>query len=106
MNIQVVVRGADSAARLRGFAEDKLAKALERFADRVQSAMVRLEDETGPAKHGVDKLCSIEVKLRNGEIRVRERGDDFYATIDLAVDRLKASLSRQAGRTKHGIGGG
>lgn len=106
MNIQVVVRGVDNAGRLRGFAEDKLAKTLERFQDRVHAATMRLEDETGPDKGGVDKLCSIEIKLRSGNIRIKERGEEFYATIDSAVDRLKAALSRQTGRAKHGVGEG
>jgi len=106
MDIKVIIRGVDDATGLREFAEKKLAGAIERFEDRVLSATVRLEDETGPTKHGVDKVCHVEVRLRTGETRIKEVGEDFRATIDTAMDRLKAALSREAGRAKRGVGEG
>jgi len=104
MNIQVFVRGVEQPADLRSFAEEKLAGVLERFNHSVRNATLRLEDVTGPEKGGVDKACSVEVRLRTGEIRIKERGDDFQATINAAMDRLRAALSREVSRGKRGIG--
>ena len=67
---------------------------------------MRIEDVTGPEKHGVDKQCSIELRLRTGEVRIKEIGDDFHATIDTALDRMKAALSREAAKAKRGVGEG
>ena len=106
MNIQVFVRGVEQPADLRSFAQEKLAGVLERFDHSVRNATLRLEDVTGPEKGGVDKACSVEVRLRTGEIRIKERGDDFQATINAAMDRLRAALSREVSRGKRGIGEG
>ena len=107
MNIQVFVRGVEQPAELRSFAQEKLAGVLERFNHSVRDATLRLEDVTGPDKKGdVDKACNVEVRLRTGEIRIKERGDDFHATIDTAMDRLRAALSREVARGKRGIGEG
>lgn len=106
MDTQIFIRGVEESAALRAFAEDKLANALERFNDHVLAATMRIEDVTGPEKHGVDKWCSIEIKLRNTEVRIKEQGEEFYATIDTAMDRLKAALSRETAKNKRGIGEG
>jgi len=106
MNIQVFIRGVEDANSLRDFAEEKLGKTLERFEGSTLATTMRLEDVTGPEKHGVDKSCSIEVKLRTGEVRIKETGDDFYATINAALDRLKAAVSREVAKAKRGVGEG
>lgn len=106
MDVKIIVRGVEETGDLRAFAEEKLSAALERFEDRVLGALMRVEDVTGPEKHGIDKLCSIEVKLRSGEVRIKEQGEEFHATIDEAIDRLKTALSREVSRAKRGIGEG
>jgi ribosomal subunit interface protein len=106
MEMRVFIRGADDPGPLRAFAEEKLTAGLQRFEEHVLGATIRVEDETGPGKHGVDKICHIEVKLRTGEVRIKEHGDDFHATIDKAIDRLRAALSRETARAKRGIGEG
>lgn len=106
MDMQIIIRGVDDTAGLRDFALEKLSHGVDRFQDSILNATMRLEDVTGPEKGGVDKLCSIEVKLRTGEVRIKEQGDDFHATIDTALDRLKAALSRETGKAKRGIGEG
>ncbi len=106
MDMQVVIRGVEEPGELRSFAEEKLSGALERFAENVLSATMRIEDETGPEKHGVDKRCHIDVRLRTAEIHITEQSDDFRVSINTALDRLKAALSRQTGKAKRGIGEG
>lgn len=109
MDLQVVVRGVGNngaQTSLRDFAETKVRAGLERFEGRIVNATVRVEDETGPTKQGVDKRCHIAIKLRNNEIVIKENGEDFHATIDKAVDRMRATLSRETAKAKHGIGEG
>ncbi len=106
MDIQLIVRGVPEDGELRAFFEERFDRVVSRFEDRIQNAVVRLEDVTGPEKHGVDKLCSIELKLKTGEIRIKEQGEEFHPTISKALDRVRAALSREVSRAKHGIGEG
>lgn len=106
MNLEIFVRGVDGANKLREYAQEKLESALQRYVSHVRRACVRLEDETGPNQHRVDKVCAIELQLDGNEIRIREVGADFAATIDVALDRMRAALSRQIGRSKRGIAEG
>lgn len=106
MQTQVVIRGVKNANGIRAFAEEKLLHGLERFADQVMGAVLCLEDVTGPAKGGVDKLCHIDVKMRRGDIHIRQQGDDFHATVDIAMDRLRRQLSKHINKHKRGIGAG
>jgi ribosomal subunit interface protein len=106
METNITVRGVENPTKLREFAEGRLARALARFEDRILDVAMRLEDETGPAKKGHDKHCSIDVKLRSGGVRISEKGDQFEATINKALDRLKAALSREVAKAKRGIGEG
>lgn len=106
MNLEIFVRGVDGGNKLRDYAQEKLAAALQRYTSHIRRATVRLEDETGPNQHRVDKVCAIELQLDGTEVRIREVGADFAATIDIALDRMRAALSRQIGRSKRGIGEG
>jgi ribosome-associated translation inhibitor RaiA len=106
MDMHIVVRGVDGPAGLRELAEEKLSRAIERFQERILTATMRLEDVTGPEKGGIDKVCNVEVRLRTGEVRIKEQGEEFEATINVAMDRRKTALVREAGKAKNGIGGG
>jgi ribosomal subunit interface protein len=106
MDLRIMIRGVQRPEVLREHARERVRESLRRFAARILSATVRLEDETGPQRDGVDKVCQIEVKLRSGAVRIREVGQDFRAVIDVALDRLRGALSRRIGRTKRGVGGG
>jgi ribosomal subunit interface protein len=106
METKVVVRGVEDPAPLRDYAEARLVKSLARFDRSVLSVTMRLSDETGPQKKGVDKLCSIEVKLRTGEVRIKERCDDFEGSVNLALDRMRAALSREVSKRKRGVAEG
>jgi len=99
-NFRVIVRGVDNAARLRRFAIAKINRALGRFEPHIRSVTLRLIDETGPGKGGVDKIVSLAVRLRRGEVRIREHSDDFEAAINAGCNRLKTALGREVGRAK------
>ncbi len=104
--IRIIVRGADHVDHVRRLAERKILRALHRFEPRVLAATMRLEDETGPSKGGVDKVCSLDVKLRDGEVRIRERADGFEAAIQAGCRRLRSALGRETARVKQSIHAG
>ncbi len=106
MNLKVLVRGAGNGAGIRAYAEERVATALRRYTKEIRSATVRLVDETGPRKQKDDKICAIELKLRGAAIRISETSDDFKASLALALDRVRAALSRQLSKRKRGVGEG
>lgn len=107
MDLDIFVRGVEGGSNLREMAREKFDAALQRFTTHVRRATVRIEDETGPDQHRLDKVCAIELQLNNaGDVRIREVGDNFAATIDVAIDRMRAALGRQVSRAKRGVGEG
>ena len=107
MDLRVTIKGIENPSTLRSHAETAVAAALDRFQHRIRNAAVLLEDVTGPHKQTVDKRCRIDVRLkRGGELTIDEIGTDILASLALALDRLKAAISRKVGRVKRGIGAG
>jgi len=108
MDLQITIKGIDDKTGLRILAEECVAAALDRFSDRIHDARVLLEDETGPHKQVVDKRCRIEVRLKHGgePVVIDETGTDLLASLAVALDRLKAAMSRKVGKAKRGIGAG
>ncbi|MFP4225025.1 MAG: HPF/RaiA family ribosome-associated protein [Phycisphaeraceae bacterium] len=79
---------------------DRLAAALDRHEAHVRCVDVTLADTNGP-KGGVDKDCQVTVHLRRGGIvRVRETGEDLYATVSHAADKVKRSAGRLLNRRR------
>jgi putative sigma-54 modulation protein len=59
---------------------------------------VELSDLFGP-KGGNDKQCEVVMTLPHGHVlRLEEVGDDLYAVIDAAGDRLGQALARYKGK--------
>ena len=107
MDLQIFIRGVESSgAALRQLAEEKFSAALARYDAHIHRATIRLEDETGPQKDTIDKVCAVEISTRAGDVHIREVAEDFAAAIEIALDRTRTALSRQVGREKRGIGGG
>lgn len=107
MNLRVAIKGIKNNATLRCQAEARVKATLGRFQDRIQHVIVLLEDVTGPHKQVVDKRCRIDVRLkRGGDVMINELGTDVLASLALALDRLRASISRKVGRFKGGVGAG
>ena len=107
MDLRIAIKGIDDKVTLRTQAAERVSATLGRFQGRVRNVMVLLEDVTGPHKQVVDKRCRIDVRLkRGGELTIDEMGTDVFASLALALDRLKAAISRKVGRTKRGVGAG
>lgn len=107
MNVFVAIKGIQDKSALRGQAEQRVAATLDRFQHRIRNVTVLLEDVTGPHKQVIDKRCRIEVHLkRGGDLTIDELGKDVLASLALALDRLKATISRKVGRAKWGVGAG
>ena len=107
MDVRVSVRGLSADTGLRTYAAEKISDALRRFADRITTAQLWLEDLTGAANPGHDNRCLIDVHLRRGgEVVVRQESDDVLACLGRGIERAKIAVSKQLARRKRGIGAG
>jgi putative sigma-54 modulation protein len=98
--VQLIVRGANVTVSpaLAAHAERRLRFAIGRFGGRVRRATVRLTDVNVP-KGGCDIECRIGLWLAPaGEIEVSDYGDDAYAAIDAAADRIGRTVARHVAR--------
>lgn len=107
MDIRILIKGVAEPNKLREYAETKIETTLQRFADRLSSVSVRLEDAPGSRRPSAEKQCSINARMKSsGEIVIKEHSEDLQSALLTALDRLKAAVSRKAGKMKRGVGGG
>lgn len=100
MQVRLRGLGIDSTPAIEEHTGRRLRFAVGRFSDRIEDVTVRFEDVNGP-RGGVDMLCRMVAHLRpGGAVRVEERGEDLYATIDRAADRIGRALRRELSRRR------
>lgn len=100
--MQTVIHSNDFAitSALDSFIKDHAKKSMRVCTDRVERLVIRLKDVNGP-KGGVDKECSVEVKLaRHAPIVVRKRSSDAYASIRQALGRASRITLRKLGKRR------
>src|SRR4051794_21722689 len=74
---------------------------LNPYQHRVGRVVVRLEDVNGPHRGGRDMQCTVDVGLvPRGTVLVRQMGEDMYAAISQAADRVKVAVGKKLER-KH-----
>ncbi len=89
-----------ASAAVRAYVERRLHFSLGRFSQRVERAMVHLQDVNGP-RGGEDKLCRIEVRLRpGGSVFVEESGSAVLAAVAGAAERVGRAVSRAVERRR------
>ncbi|MEZ4219847.1 MAG: hypothetical protein R3B13_02890 [Polyangiaceae bacterium] len=79
-------------------AERRLKAALGRIAPALGRVTLRLSDQNGP-RGGVDMLCRVTVKLRNGKaLAVDAQAAGSLPAIDRAAGRVSRAVLRELGR--------
>jgi putative sigma-54 modulation protein len=84
-------RNLDITDAMKSYTENKLSK-LERFFDHIIDAKVIMSynhsRNVDPAR------VEVQVNVPNGVVRAEESGQDTYAAVDKAVDKLERQLKR------------
>ncbi|MEQ8765312.1 MAG: HPF/RaiA family ribosome-associated protein [Planctomycetota bacterium] len=87
---------------LRNHIERRLETAIKAFESRVRRISVRLIDLNGP-KGGIDTRCRIQAQSTRGEeLVVSGTGENGFAAVSYAVDRLHRLMRRRLGDRKAG----
>lgn len=95
MNIQIHAKDFPMTDALREHVVRRLTYALNHGQDVLSRAVVRLSDVNGN-RGGVDKSCSIELRLKGAaDVIVEDVQDDLYVAIDRASERTGRLLDRR-----------
>jgi putative sigma-54 modulation protein len=98
MNIyQFTGRNLEITEAMRSYAEDKLSK-LERFFDHIIDAKVIMS--YNHTRNSDPARVEVQVNVPHGVVRAEEAGQDTYAAIDKAVDKLERQLKKYKDRLR------
>lgn len=94
MKTQIRSQTLDLPAPMREHARVRVREALQRFADRVESVVVRIDDLNGP-RGGVDKSCRLAVRGPKLSLIVEHRHADPQEALTRALRRIARTLARR-----------
>jgi putative sigma-54 modulation protein len=87
MNIAITTRGYKAPDRLKSYLTEKLKK-LDRFAERILNIEAILSYEN------IDQVVEFKLRLNDKSIVVKEKSDDVFKSIDLAIDSLERQITK------------
>ncbi|MFT5063785.1 MAG: putative sigma-54 modulation protein [Gammaproteobacteria bacterium] len=100
MQLDVQSRPFKLTSALKASVSRSLSGIDERFGERVNKVIVRMDDINGK-RGGVDKRCRIVSDLKAQQTVVAEAlSNDLYQSISIAARRAKAALRRNVNRAR------
>ena len=94
MQVNITFRNMFATDALRNHVQDKLGKVVDKYLDKVTEAHVTLSLER--------YLHQADINLHAGHFHVRgkEKSEDMYASIDMAIDKIERQLKKHKERLK------
>jgi len=100
MLILITDRAGILNSRISEIAERKVRFALSRFAQRVESIELVVDDQNGP-RGGVDKSCRLLISLKWARnVVINDRDNDLGRCIARAAERSARAVSKAIERTQ------
>jgi len=93
MNIAITTRGYKAPEKLKSYLNSKL----NRFS-RFSSIIMNSEAVISYDKQ--DQVVEIKVKLKHKVIRVKEKSEDVFKSIDMAVDSVEKQIAKAKDKLK------
>jgi len=95
MQVNITFRNMFATDALRSHVNDKLAKVVDKYLDKVTEAHVTLSLER--------YLHQAEINLHAGQFHVRgkDKSEDMYVSIDMAIDKIERQLKKHKERLKN-----
>lgn len=98
MQVNYTFRNLDSSESLKAYAREKVER-VNKYLDRASEAHVTCFLE----RH--HHVCDITIHAGAFSMRGREKSEDFYASVDMAMDKIERQLKRYKEKLKHHKGG-
>ena len=93
MNYTIVGKNIEITDGMRDYAIKKLSR-IEVFADNYDNSTIRVVVKVHPHEQKVEISAPVDGKT----VRAEESSDDFYESIDLAIDKLEDQIRRNKTR--------
>jgi putative sigma-54 modulation protein len=93
MKIAITTRGYKAPERLKEYINDKT-KRLDRFADRI------IDFEAILSYEHLDQVVEFKLRVNNKMVIVKERSNDVFKSIDLAIDNLERQITKIKNKIK------
>jgi putative sigma-54 modulation protein len=93
MNIAITTRGYKAPDKLKNYVQEK-ADRLSRFDDIIMDSEAKISYEK------LDQVVEFNVKLKHKVIRVREKSEDIFKSVDLAIDNLERQVAKAKDKMK------
>jgi len=87
MNISITARGGKASDRLKKYITEKIAR-----KDRVYEGVIDTEVILSYEK--LTQIAEIKVRVNNKSVIAREKSDDIYKSVDLALDNCERQIKR------------
>lgn len=98
MRVEIRSRTATLDAEMREYIRRRVGFVFGRYAGKIRSVHVRIEDENGP-RGGVDLHCRVTVRGDGmGELHVEDQDQDLRTLVDRTVQRAGRSVARVVDR--------
>lgn len=94
MNANVSFRHMESSSSLRDYAERKLDRVVDKYVQGKVDASVVMSVE----KHW--HIADFTLHIKNFTVKGKERSEDMYSSIDLALEKIEKQLRRHKDRLK------
>jgi putative sigma-54 modulation protein len=94
MNANVSFRHMESSASLRDYAESKLERIVDKYVQGKVDATVVMSVE----KHW--HIADFTLHIKSFTVKGKERSEDMYSSIDLALEKIEKQLRRHKDRLK------
>ena len=87
MKVAITTRGYKAPERLKSYIYDKVNR-LNRFSDQIQDLEAVLSYEK------LDQVVEFKLRLGNKKIFVKEKSEDVFKSIDLAIDNVERQITK------------
>ena len=100
MNMIIQAQGFKLTRSLESYTREQITKAVGNCSEKIERVVVRLKDINGP-RGGIDKHCSVEIKLSNQPVTVvKKTSADMYTTVHRTASRAARTALRQLKRRR------
>ena len=93
MNVAITTRGYKAPDKLKRYVNEKMQR-LSRFTD------IIMDSEAIFSYENLDQIVEFKVKLKHKVIRVKEKSEDVFKSVDLAIDNLERQVAKAKDKLK------
>jgi putative sigma-54 modulation protein len=87
MNISITARGGKASDQLKKYVLDKLGRKKKLYEGVIDTEIVLSYEK-------LTQIAEIKMKVNNRTVVVREKSDDIYKSVDLALDNSERQIKR------------